>query len=108
MAETYSITVNHQGTTHTFSVPSDRTILDVAVEQGVELPYSCNAGVCTTCAARITEGDVDQGDAAGISRDLQEQGYVLLCSAYPRSDLTIESDKEDEVYHLQFGQFQQK
>ncbi|MEO0407952.1 MAG: ferredoxin, partial [Cyanobacteria bacterium P01_A01_bin.135] len=35
-----------------------------------------------------------------------EQGYVLLCSAYPLSDLQLESEKEDEVYHLQFGQFQ--
>ncbi len=107
MADTYQVEIQHQGTAHTLSVPGDRNILEVALESGVELPYSCSAGVCTTCAARVTEGDVDQSDAAGISRDLQDQGYVLLCSAYPKSNLKIESEKEDEVYHLQFGQFQQ-
>ncbi|MGF1515331.1 MAG: 2Fe-2S iron-sulfur cluster-binding protein [Elainellaceae cyanobacterium] len=106
MADTYQVEIQHQGTAHTFSVPGDRLILEVALEHGVELPYSCSAGVCTTCAARILEGSVDQSDAAGISRDLQDKGYVLLCSAYPKSNLKIESDKEDEVYQLQFGQFQ--
>ncbi|MGB3612885.1 MAG: 2Fe-2S iron-sulfur cluster-binding protein [Elainellaceae cyanobacterium] len=106
MADTYTVEIQHQGTTHTIDVPSDRIILDVALEQGLELPYSCSAGVCTTCAALISDGEVDQGDAAGIGRDIQKQGYVLLCSAYPRSNLKIETEKEDEVYHLQFGQFQ--
>ena len=42
----------------------------------------------------------------GISLELQQQGYALLCVSYPRSDLKIETEKEDQVYHLQFGQFQ--
>ncbi|MGF1537185.1 MAG: 2Fe-2S iron-sulfur cluster-binding protein [Elainellaceae cyanobacterium] len=106
MADTYQVEIQHQGITHTFSVPGDRLILEVALEAGADLPYSCNAGVCTTCAAKILEGTVDQSDAAGISRDLQDKGYVLLCSAYPLTNLKIDAGKEDEVYHLQFGQFQ--
>lgn len=106
MAEAYSVEIRHQGTVSTVTVPADQTILSVALDQGLELPYSCSAGVCTTCAAQVLEGDVDQSDAMGLSPDLQEQGYVLLCSAYPRSDLTIETEKEEKVYQLQFGQFQ--
>jgi ferredoxin len=108
MSKTYTVEILHQGITHTIAVPEDRTILSVANEQGLELPSSCTAGVCTTCAAQILEGTVDQSEAMGISPELREKGYALLCVAYPRSDLKIETEKEDTVYDLQFGQFQQK
>ena len=49
---------------------------------------------------------MDQSDGMGVSPELQEKGYVLLCVAYPRSDLKIETEKEETVYQLQFGQFQ--
>lgn len=107
MSNTYQVEILHDGTSKTITVSEDQTILSAALEQGLELPSSCNAGVCTTCAALIQEGQVDQPDSMGINAELQAKGYVLLCSAYPRSDLKIETDKEDEVYHLQFGQFQQ-
>jgi len=79
-------------------------VLAAAQEAGLDLPFSCSAGVCTTCAALITEGDVDQTDGMGVSPDLQAQGYALLCVAYPRSDLKVETEKEDIVYQKQFGQ----
>lgn len=108
MANTYTVEIQHQGTLHTLQVPDDQTILEAAQASGLELPNSCNAGICTTCAAQVMEGTVDQPDAMGVSPELREQGYTLLCVAYPRSDLKIETEKEDTVYHLQFGQFQQK
>lgn len=107
MANTYTIKINHQGETHTIQAADDRTILDSADEAGLELPRSCTAGVCTTCAAKILDGTVDQSDGMGLSPELAKDGYVLLCVAYPRSDLKIETEKEETVYHLQFGQFQQ-
>lgn len=106
MSKTYTVEIQHQGKTHTLQVPEDRQILSAANAAGIDLPSSCNAGVCTTCAAQITEGKVDQTDGMGVSPELQAKGYVLLCIAYPRSDLKIVTEKEDEVYHLQFGQFQ--
>jgi ferredoxin len=108
MSNTYTVELQHQGSTHTLQVPDDQTILAVAQAAGLDLPNSCNAGICTTCAAQVTEGTVDQPDAMGVSPELRAQGYALLCVAYPRSDLKIETDKEDTVYQLQFGQFQQK
>lgn len=106
MPQTYTVEINHQGETHTIQVPEDKIILRAAVAAGLDLPSSCNAGVCTTCAAQITEGTVEQNEGMGISPELQQKGYALLCVSYPRSDLKIETEKEDEVYHLQFGQFQ--
>ena len=108
MSKLYTVEIQHQGSTHTLQVPEDQTILEVAQAAGLALPNSCNAGICTTCAAQIMTGTIDQSDAMGVSPELRAQGFALLCVAYPRSDLKIETEKEDTVYHLQFGQFQQK
>jgi ferredoxin len=101
---THTVEITHQGQTHTLQVSEDQTILQAAFDAGIDLPNSCNAGVCTTCAAQILEGSVDQSEGMGLSPTLQEEGYVLLCVAYPRSNLKIESGKEDMVYERQFGQ----
>ncbi|PMB45970.1 ferredoxin [Fischerella thermalis CCMEE 5201] len=103
MSNIYTVEINHQGKTYTLQVPENETILSVADAQGLELPSSCHAGVCTTCAGQIISGTVDQTDGMGVSPELQKQGYVLLCVAYPRSDLKIATEKEDTVYQLQFG-----
>jgi len=104
MSNVYTVEIQHQGTTLTIQVPEDKTVLEVADAAGLRLPSSCHAGVCTTCAAKILEGSVDQTDGMGISPELQAQGYALLCVSYPRSDLKVETDQEETVYKLQFGQ----
>lgn len=104
MATSYTVEIHHQGTTQTITVPEDKTVLAAAQDAGLDLPYSCSAGVCTTCAALVVEGEVDQTDGMGVSPDLQAEGYALLCVAYPRSDLKVETEKEDIVYQKQFGQ----
>ncbi len=106
MSTTYRVEIQHQGQAHILDVPEDVPILVAASEAGLTLPSSCNAGVCTTCAARIVEGTVDPGDSMGLSPDLRAKGFVLLCTAVPRSNLKIQTGCEDEVYELQFGQFQ--
>ena len=104
MANTYNIEIVHQGKTQTIQVEDSQTILDAATDAGLDLPYSCSAGVCTTCAAKILSGKVEQTDGMGVSPELQAEGYALLCVAYPRSDIKLESGKEEEVYQRQFGQ----
>ena len=104
MSNTYTVEINHQGSSHTIQVSEEQTVLQAALDAGIDLPSSCTAGVCTTCAAQILEGTVDQSEGMGISPELQQEGYALLCVAYPRSDLKIESEKEDLVYDKQFGQ----
>ncbi len=103
MSKTYTVEFLHQGSTYTVEVPEDKQLLRAANAAGIELPSSCNSGVCTTCAAKIIEGEVEQTDCMGISPDLQAEGYVLLCVAFPRSNLKIETEKEDIVYDRQFG-----
>jgi ferredoxin len=103
MPKTYTVEILHQGSTHTIQVAEDQKILDAADAAGLDLPRSCTAGVCTTCAAQLLEGSVEQPDAMGLSPELREKGYALLCVAYPRSDIKLETEKEDTVYQLQFG-----
>jgi len=104
MGQTFTAEITHQGTLHSIQVPEDQTILEASQAAGLELPTSCSAGVCTTCAALITEGSVNQTDGMGVSPELQADGYALLCVAFPTSNLKIETEKEDEVYARQFGQ----
>ncbi|MEC4984834.1 MAG: 2Fe-2S iron-sulfur cluster binding domain-containing protein [Oscillatoria sp. PMC 1068.18] len=104
MSQSYTVEIHHKGETHSIQVEETEKILQAAVDAGIDLPSSCHAGVCTTCAAKILAGEVEQSDAMGVSPELQEEGYVLLCVAHPRSDLKIESEKEEEIYQRQFGQ----
>jgi ferredoxin len=106
MSKTYAVEINHQGKIYNLQVPENETILAIAEAAGLEMPASCHAGVCTTCAALITEGRVDQSEGMGVSLDLQEEGYALLCVSKPLSNLKIETEKEDIVYQKQFGKDQ--
>jgi len=103
MPTSYNVEIQHQGKTYKIQVPEDQTILNTALEAGIELPSSCLAGVCTTCAALLSEGTVDQSEGMGVSPQLQKEGYALLCVSYPRSDIKLETEKEDAVYQRQFG-----
>ncbi len=104
MSNTYTVEIRHQGTTQTIEVPDNKTVLAAAKEAGLELPDSCEAGVCTTCAGKLLEGEVEQGDGMGLGPELQAEGYALLCVSYPRSNLVVETEKEEEVYTRQFPQ----
>ncbi|MEN9221024.1 MAG: 2Fe-2S iron-sulfur cluster-binding protein [Thermostichus sp. BF3_bins_97] len=86
-------------------VPADQYILASAEAQGIPLPFACRNGACTTCAVRVRQGSLYQPEAMGISRELKEQGYALLCVGYARSELWVETQDEDEVYELQFGRY---
>lgn len=107
MTRTYQVTIHNkqENTVKTITVPENQYILTTAEAQSVTPPFSCRNGACTTCAVRVMEGEIYQPEAMGLSPDLQRRGYALLCVSYPRSDLVVETQNEDEVYELQFGRF---
>jgi ferredoxin len=104
--QTFRIGVELDGQHQSFDCRSDQTVLSAAEAAGVKLPSSCCSGVCTTCAALLRSGRVQQHDAMGVKAELQEKGYALLCVSFPRSDLDVLAGQEDALYELQFGQYQ--
>jgi ferredoxin len=75
----------------------DQYLLDVAAAVGLELPSMCLQGWCTTCAAKVLQGTVDQSEALRVYPADEAAGFVLLCSAYPRSNLRILTHQRDAL-----------
>ncbi|KAG5029026.1 hypothetical protein JHK82_012627 [Glycine max] len=104
---THKVTVHdrQRGIVHEFVVPEDQYILHTAEAQNITLPFACRHGCCTSCAVRIKKGQIRQPEALGISAELRDKGYALLCVGFPTSDVEVETQDEDEVYWLQFGRY---
>ena len=68
-------------------------ILDAGMHHGMELPYSCKAGVCSTCKAKLVSGEVDMDINHGLEPHEVEAGFILACQAHPVSDVVVDFDQ---------------
>lgn len=79
------------GGTETIEVKADQSILDAALAGGVELPYSCKQGVCSSCKMKLLSGQVDQAVDLSLTEQERQAGYILTCCSYPTSgDVSID------------------
>jgi ferredoxin len=93
---------------YTLMVPEDRYIYFYFEEEGIDLPIinkprMCRQGCCTICTGLVVEGKAKMDAPLGLLKELRNEGYILTCSAYPRSDMVIELQDEDETYVKQWS-----
>lgn len=84
------ITVKLDGRSFDFDLGfNSENILDAALKQGADLPFACKGGVCCTCKAKLTEGEVDMEVCWGLEHEEIEQGYILTCQSHPKTERVV-------------------
>lgn len=81
-----------------FECPDDEYILEAAENAGIDMTYSCRAGACSSCAAKIIDGTLDQRDQSFLDHQQMQSGYALLCVAYATSQLVLRTNCEEEIW----------
>ena len=77
------VAVTLDGNTHNIEVSGEKTILETLIDQGVNPPYSCTSGACSTCIAKVTSGEVKMDVNHALDPDEVAEGYCLTCQAHP-------------------------
>ena len=80
------VTLILDGEEVSFEMSRDEVVLDVALSKGIDVPYSCQGGVCLTCMGIIEEGKADMIENQLLSEDEINDGCLLTCQAVPKSE----------------------
>ena len=81
-----TVTIQYEGSEYLIEVPIGKTILETALDQDIDLPYSCQAGLCTACRGKCLSGKVHLDEREGLSDSELKQGYILTCVGHPMTD----------------------
>lgn len=85
------VVIHLDGDRFEVTVPPGQTILDAALDADVDMPYSCQSGLCTACRGKCLSGKVHMDEREGLSDEEMEEGYVLTCVGHPlTADVEIE------------------
>jgi len=82
---TREVTVILEGQEYTYAVSPDKTILEAGLDENLDMPYSCQSGLCTACMGRLVSGEVKMDEDAGLSDNEKKDGYILCCVSRPMS-----------------------
>lgn len=87
--QSYEVKVIVDGDEHTFVVEPGKTILETALELDIDLPYSCQSGLCTACRGKCISGKVRLEESEGLSEEELAENYVLTCVGHPQSENVV-------------------
>ncbi|MDU8945209.1 2Fe-2S iron-sulfur cluster-binding protein [Ovoidimarina sediminis] len=88
------ISVTLDGATRSFETRRDQAVLDAALENDLDAPFACKAGVCSTCRCKLLAGEVEMAANHALEDYEVRQGYILSCQSYPLTDsVTIDYDQ---------------
>lgn len=82
----HEVTIRYDGQEYKIMVEPNRAILETALDQGIDLPYSCQSGLCTACRGKAISGQVKLDEEEGLSQSERAEGYVLTCVGHPLTD----------------------
>ncbi|PZR37580.1 MAG: oxidoreductase [Azospira oryzae] len=82
----HEVTIRYDGQEFKVKVEPHRTILETALDAGIDLPYSCQSGLCTACRGKAISGKVKLDEEEGLSQSEKNEGYVLTCVGHPLTD----------------------
>jgi ring-1,2-phenylacetyl-CoA epoxidase subunit PaaE len=85
---TYTVIIDYHGKRHQLEIPYFKRILDVALEKNINLPYSCGAGMCSTCTSTCVSGGVRMDYNEVLTDEELEKGRVLICTGHPTANNT--------------------
>lgn len=85
----YNVLIKFAGLDYSLQVPSNKTILDVALENKIKLPYSCKSGMCSTCISQVVDGAVRMDYNEVLTDREVDNGRCLICTSHPIVDNTI-------------------
>ncbi|MCO5549860.1 hypothetical protein L7F22_003334 [Adiantum nelumboides] len=94
----FKITLQTPSGEKVIEAAEDVYILEAAEKAGITLPVSCRSGNCSSCAAILNSGQVDQSNQVFLDDDQISQGFILTCVAYPLSDIVLETHQEARLY----------
>ena len=84
------VTIISDGRSLSFDLPFESdSILDAALKQGVDLPFACKGGVCSTCRAKLMEGKVTMDSNYALEKDEVAAGYILTCQSHPLTENVV-------------------
>ena len=84
-----SVTIDGVTSRYDIKQGDEKTLLDAALDNGINMPYSCKAGVCATCRCKLVEGEVEMIENYSLEDWELEQNYILSCQSIPKTNKIV-------------------